>query len=662
MARPSVVEDHLSLPSRLRRFASDRQVRLSPRQKLALGAFLFLFFGVYLLALVGTATIAGAMTFRLVTGTVAPLTGGLVATGAASATAILIVLARGLADTATISGDESIELTRGDQPQLFAFVDNLCERTGASFPDRIVARPDVNAGVFVKYSVWNPFRPMEKQLLIGLGLINILNRTELEAVLAHEMGHFSQRSLWMHHHARLADNLLSELLGGCDAIESFATRWRRSGVPGDLAARLLVALAVVFRRGWTNVRDLLERLESAVSRQMELQADRFAVETAGSDAIVHALERVQWADRCYAQILYDLEQAADEGLRTDDLFFHQTRLIDEMHDRDPSPSPGADDTAATDSHPPARVRRQQARAAHRPTDFDLRDAWTLFSNPQQVRQTITDRVYRQRWTTDLERRSAADVQAFLDGEHSEVLLSEQDQKVYGHRFVEPGDLASAVRQADQQDWSDEQLQHQLEQLTQNDYREAARLVSRNLDAPSDTAGDDHRWLTDWDRRLLVAMLCAARRQGEEAHQQLVRRYSFHLHLQDSVRWLRGHTPLIDSIAATAEATGHDEYDDDELLEVLRPLYKGLQRALTQGPETPSLHGLSPGQPLSMVVQDSSLPGQAPLDAGVVGSDWLDEFIARWRHIDQRLRHLRWKSLGALLLYQRQLVSPLVPPE
>jgi len=53
----------------------------------------------------------------------------------------------------------------------------------------------VNASVSYDLSLINFIIPSKKNLEIGLGLVNVLTVCELTAVLAHEFGHFTQRSM-----------------------------------------------------------------------------------------------------------------------------------------------------------------------------------------------------------------------------------------------------------------------------------------------------------------------------------------------------------------------------------------------------------------------------------------------------------------------------------
>ena len=87
-----------------------------------------------------------------------------------------------------------VEITADDQPLLFDFIDRLCEETGAPTPRKVYVSHEVNAAVMTHTGITSLFWPTGKDLLIGLGLVNILNLSEFKSVLAHEFGHFAQKS------------------------------------------------------------------------------------------------------------------------------------------------------------------------------------------------------------------------------------------------------------------------------------------------------------------------------------------------------------------------------------------------------------------------------------------------------------------------------------
>ena len=78
-----------------------------------------------------------------------------------------------------------------EQSVLFDYVKTLCEHAGAPVPAQININNEVNATASLSHN--NPFSS-RVTLTIGIPLIYGLNLDQLSGVLAHELGHFAQRS------------------------------------------------------------------------------------------------------------------------------------------------------------------------------------------------------------------------------------------------------------------------------------------------------------------------------------------------------------------------------------------------------------------------------------------------------------------------------------
>ena len=87
------------------------------------------------------------------------------------------------------------EITATECPELFAMIERLVEKVGCASPKHVYLSSETNAYVFYDTNFWSIFFPIKKNLQIGLGLLQSMSVTELEAVLAHEFGHFSQKSM-----------------------------------------------------------------------------------------------------------------------------------------------------------------------------------------------------------------------------------------------------------------------------------------------------------------------------------------------------------------------------------------------------------------------------------------------------------------------------------
>jgi Zn-dependent protease with chaperone function len=113
------------------------------------------------------------------------------------------------------------EITEKDQPQLFRFLHQLADETGAPRPHRVFLSPQVNACVFYDLSILNFFFPSKKNLEIGLALVNVLSVSELKAVLAHEFGHFAQKSMAVGNWVYIAQQIAAHLIARRDALDDF---------------------------------------------------------------------------------------------------------------------------------------------------------------------------------------------------------------------------------------------------------------------------------------------------------------------------------------------------------------------------------------------------------------------------------------------------------
>jgi hypothetical protein len=85
----------------------------------------------------------------------------------------------------------------------------------------------VNASVFYDSSFWSMFLPIQKNLTIGMGLINTTTKQELKAILSHEFGHFSQRSMkvgsYVYNVNQIIFNLVNDDESYRNSVEKFAS-------------------------------------------------------------------------------------------------------------------------------------------------------------------------------------------------------------------------------------------------------------------------------------------------------------------------------------------------------------------------------------------------------------------------------------------------------
>ena len=85
-----------------------------------------------------------------------------------------------------------VEVTAADQPALWHRVHQLAAQVGTRPPRRIFLVPEVNAAVWENTRLLGLI-PGKRQMMVGVPLLMALTPAQLDAVLAHELGHYGNR-------------------------------------------------------------------------------------------------------------------------------------------------------------------------------------------------------------------------------------------------------------------------------------------------------------------------------------------------------------------------------------------------------------------------------------------------------------------------------------
>jgi len=345
---------------------------------------------------------------------------------------------------------EDIEVTRAQQPMLFEFIDRLADEARAPRAHKVYLSPRVNAAVFYDLSLLNLIIPSKKNLEIGLGLVNVVSLGELKAVLAHEFGHFAQRSMAVGRWVYVARQIAGHVVARRDALDRLLAQLSRIDLRVAWVGWILSIIVWSIRC----IMDVLFRVvllaERALSRQMEFQADLVAVSLTGSDALIHALHRLHAADDAWDKTLSFANKEAGSKRGITDLFAVQSRIIDRMREILNQPSYGVVPPLPAQSpdthrlfkselaqpprmwltHPPSSDREQNAKQHYVAAPVDERSAWELFEDPQALKEKMSAHVFRSAekieptpWTKTLEHLEKLYGRAFLDRKYHGVYLN-----------------------------------------------------------------------------------------------------------------------------------------------------------------------------------------------------------------------------------------------
>jgi len=296
-----------------------------------------------------------------------------------------------------------------EEPLLFDYLHKLADEIGAPRPAKVYLSNRVNACVFYDLSFLNLFFPSKKNLEIGLGLINVLNLGEFKAVLAHEYGHFAQKSMLVGRWVYIANQIANSIISKRDALDTFLAGLSRIDIRIAWIGWILSLIV------WS-IRSLVELMfrvvvlsQRALSREMEFQADLVAVSVTGSDALIHALHKLQAADAAFSNALGAVNEQLVNKKAPEDIYAIQTNAIEKtaliLNDDKYGKSPIVPEVEPEKhrvfsdkiaqppkmwaTHPPDQEREANAKKRYISGEIDDRSAWDLFKNADQTKLRLT---------------------------------------------------------------------------------------------------------------------------------------------------------------------------------------------------------------------------------------------------------------------------------
>ena len=356
------------------------------------------------------------------------------------------------------SAPDAIEVRAEDQPRLFEYLHRLADEAGAPRPARVFLSARVNAAVFYDLSILNLFFPSRKNLEIGLALVNVLTLSEIKAVLAHEFGHFAQRTMAIGSWVYIAHQIAAHVIAKRDVLDRILQSISRTDVRIAWVGWLMSLVVWSIRSLLDTVLRLVLLAQRALSRQMEFQADLVAVSLTGSDELVHALHKLQAADESWGRTLSFINSEARSGRIPHDLFEVQTRIMDKValildeedYGKVPPVKAGkpeqhrvfkssfAQPPQMWSTHPASADREENAKRRYLTAPHDKRSAWLLFDHAAAVKEKITAHLIGK---TEAKPATAEETFKSLDENYSSLQYNPRYRGVYLGRSV--------VRHADQ---------------------------------------------------------------------------------------------------------------------------------------------------------------------------------------------------------------------
>ncbi|HEX7644740.1 MAG TPA: M48 family metallopeptidase [Burkholderiaceae bacterium] len=373
---------------------------------------------------------------------------------AAISAALAVFLVKGLFSVKQGAQSGYIELRREEEPALFEFLYKLADEARAPRPHRVFLSESVNAAVFYDLSIANLLFPTRKNLLIGLALVNVLTIAEFKAVLAHEFGHFAQRSMAVGRWVYIAQQIAGHLVAQRDAFDKFINALSRVDIRVAWIGWLLQLLV------WS-VRSLVELgfralliAERALSREMEMQADLVAVSLTGSEALTHALYKLGPGEAAWNRTMGFVGEECARNRKIADVFAIQSRVLEHLrvvyddlqYGRVPPVARGeaparrlfkadfARPPQMWATHPLNHEREENAKRTYVDAPLDPRSAWIVFRDAAALRERASLGLYNEA-AAGAPVIATAEAVEHLDGEFRREFLNRFYRGAYLGRSV-----------------------------------------------------------------------------------------------------------------------------------------------------------------------------------------------------------------------------------
>jgi Zn-dependent protease with chaperone function len=323
---------------------------------------------------------------------------------------IFVFLIKFLFAVSKTDQSRNVEITEQEQPALVAFIKQITLDTQTQFPKKIFLSPEVNACVFYDSSFWSMFFPVKKNLQIGLGVVNVLSVSEFKAVLAHEFGHFSQRSMKLGSYVYNLNRVIYNMLYQNKDYASFLRQWAR--IHSAFAFFASITVQVVRGIQWVLQQQykVINKNYLSLSREMEFHADAVAAGVSGSNNMIMALRKVELGASCYDAALHQCDVFLKEKKRTSNLYSNQFSVMQFIANEFRLPLINNQVNVTNEfveannfsrvnykdqwaSYPTLNEREEHLNLNPFAQNTDNRSAWDLFAEPEKIQKELTEKVY-----------------------------------------------------------------------------------------------------------------------------------------------------------------------------------------------------------------------------------------------------------------------------
>ena len=315
-----------------------------------------------------------------------------------------------------------ILINKQDEPVFYSYIESLCKSVGAPAPKRIHLSCDLNAGAAFHNGFFSFFNK-DMDLLIGLPLIVGLDTRQLTGVLAHEFGHFSQgyamRSGYI---IQRVNHWFARVVYQRDVFDYYLERTAQ--VIGRLHIFALIFVVMINLLVWSSrlvlwlLMHVAHLCSSLLSRQMEFNADRHAMNMVGNNEFIKTLKSLPVIEVSLHNSVTDLGEAWRERKLGDNmpaLVYSNMRRIPNDTKEEIIKSGLVQNTSLYDSHPSTkdRVRWSMSDIQQGVTKIERRPAADLFRSFESMCKKVTLNLYTEAYQIDVQPHMLIDTSTLI---------------------------------------------------------------------------------------------------------------------------------------------------------------------------------------------------------------------------------------------------------
>lgn len=229
-----------------------------------------------------------------------------------------------------------LEVNRSHQPELFAIIDEIVAETKVKAPQKVFLSPDVNASVSYNSIFWSMFLPVKKNLTVGVGLINTTSVGELRTILAHEFGHFSQKSMKVGGYVNQAEKIIFETVYNNKDYENFIMEFSGGNAIFKIFGLISVSFINAFQSVLKSMSNFLFKNHASLQREMEYHADAISTYITNPGEQASSLLRLELSDIAFNHS-FNFYVESNQKYLPKDLYKNQFSLMKILSERNNHP-------------------------------------------------------------------------------------------------------------------------------------------------------------------------------------------------------------------------------------------------------------------------------------------------------------------------------------